>query len=36
MSINFHDPNNKYTYATRNADVSWGEMIQSIIDVKNN
>ncbi|MFJ8527179.1 class I SAM-dependent methyltransferase [Bacillus sp. NPDC094106] len=35
MSINFHDPNNKYTYATRNADVSWGEMIQSIIDVKN-
>ncbi|SDZ02686.1 class I SAM-dependent methyltransferase [Bacillus sp. 166amftsu] len=34
MSINFHDANNKYTYATRKADISWCEIIQNIIDVK--
>ncbi|WP_459501579.1 class I SAM-dependent methyltransferase [Bacillus sp. C1] len=33
MSINFHDANNKYTYASRKADSSWREMIQNIIDV---
>ncbi|MCI0765667.1 class I SAM-dependent methyltransferase [Bacillus sp. TL12] len=33
MSINFHDANNKYTYATRDADLSWRQMIQSIINV---
>ncbi|MGH1288212.1 class I SAM-dependent methyltransferase [Bacillus toyonensis] len=35
MSINFHDANNKYTYATRNADVSWVEMIKNITDIQN-
>ncbi|KFM99986.1 class I SAM-dependent methyltransferase [Bacillus clarus] len=34
MSINFHDANNKYTYATRNADVSWREIMQSIVDTQ--
>ncbi|MEY8349698.1 class I SAM-dependent methyltransferase [Bacillus cereus] len=33
MSINFHDANNKYTYAARNTDISWRKMIQSIINV---
>ncbi len=28
MSINFHDENNKYTYATRNAHISWAEMVK--------
>ncbi|HDR7322939.1 MULTISPECIES: class I SAM-dependent methyltransferase [Bacillus cereus group] len=35
MSINFHDANNKYTYATRNAHVSWEEMIKNITDIQN-
>ncbi|MDF9580980.1 hypothetical protein P5800_24005, partial [Bacillus paranthracis] len=28
MPINFHDANNKYTYAQRNAHISWREMIK--------
>ena len=35
MSINFHDANNKYTYAQRNAHISWREMIKNITDVQN-
>lgn len=35
MSINFHDANNKYTYAQRNAHISWGEMIKSITNIQN-
>ncbi|MEC3421101.1 SAM-dependent methyltransferase, partial [Bacillus cereus] len=35
MSINFHDPNNKYTYATRNAHISWAEMVKIITDIQN-
>lgn len=34
MSINFHDANNKYTYAQRNAHISWREMIKNITDVQ--
>ncbi|KEK23705.1 class I SAM-dependent methyltransferase [Bacillus gaemokensis] len=34
MSINFHDANNKYTYAMRKANTSWREMLQNIIDIK--
>lgn len=34
MPINFHDTNNKYTYSSREANTSWREMIQNIIDVK--
>ncbi len=30
MSINFHDENNKYTYATRNAHISWAEMVKTL------
>ncbi|MEK4706372.1 class I SAM-dependent methyltransferase [Bacillus sp. FSL R10-2780] len=35
MSINFHDANNKYTYANRNAHISWQETINNIVDVQN-
>lgn len=35
MSINFHDANNKYTYAQRNAHISWREMIKNITDIQN-
>ncbi|MDM5238315.1 class I SAM-dependent methyltransferase [Bacillus cereus] len=35
MSINFHDANNKYTYATRNAHISWNKMINNIVDIQN-
>ena len=35
MSINFHDANNKYTYAQRNAHISWGEMIKSMTNIQN-
>lgn len=35
MSINFHDANNKYTYAQRNAHISWREMIKSITSIQN-
>ncbi|MFV1458332.1 methyltransferase domain-containing protein, partial [Bacillus mycoides] len=35
MSINFHDANNKYTYATRNAHISWAEMVTNITDIQN-
>ncbi|EJR55595.1 hypothetical protein IIM_00687 [Bacillus cereus VD107] len=35
MSINFHDANNKYTYANRNAHISWREAINNIVDVQN-
>ncbi|MED1412070.1 MULTISPECIES: class I SAM-dependent methyltransferase [Bacillus] len=34
MSINFHDANNKYTYANRNAHISWREAINNIVDVQ--
>ncbi|MDM5187734.1 class I SAM-dependent methyltransferase [Bacillus sp. DX4.1] len=33
MPINFHDANNKYTYASRKADPSWRTIIQAIIDM---
>ena len=35
MSINFHDANNKYTYAQRNAHISWRKMIKSITSIQN-
>ncbi len=35
MPINFHDANNKYTYAQRNAHISWREMIKNITDIQN-
>lgn len=35
MSINFHDENNKYTYATRNAHISWAEMVKNITEIQN-
>ena len=35
MPINFHDANNKYTYAQRNAHISWGEMIKGITNIQN-
>ncbi len=35
MSINFHDANNRYTYASRNAHISWQETINNIVDVQN-
>ena len=34
MSINFHDENNKYTYATRNAHISWAEMVKHYRNTK--
>ncbi|AVR31254.1 MULTISPECIES: class I SAM-dependent methyltransferase [Bacillus cereus group] len=35
MSINFHDENNKYTYAIRNAHISWAEMVKNITEIQN-
>ncbi|PGS52051.1 class I SAM-dependent methyltransferase [Bacillus cereus] len=35
MSINFHDENNKYTYATRNTHISWAEMVKNITEIQN-
>ncbi|MFT4497737.1 class I SAM-dependent methyltransferase [Bacillus cereus] len=35
MSINFHDENNKYTYAIRNAHISWTEMVKNITEIQN-
>ncbi|CKE76326.1 Demethylmenaquinone methyltransferase [Bacillus paranthracis] len=35
MPINFHDANNKYTYAQRNAHISWRKMIKNITDIQN-
>ncbi|MGG8360265.1 class I SAM-dependent methyltransferase [Bacillus cereus] len=35
MSINFHDENNKYTYAIRNAHISWAEMVKNITELQN-
>ena len=34
MPINFHDANNKYTYAQRNAHISWRND-KNITDIQN-
>jgi len=34
MPINFHAPQNRISYATRNADMSWRSCIQSIVDIR--
>ncbi|MEI4830412.1 class I SAM-dependent methyltransferase [Bacillus sp. FJAT-53711] len=34
MPIDFHSPNNKYTYTNRQATDSWTFMIQNIVNVK--
>ncbi len=33
MPINFHDEQNRHTYATRNADESWKSLIKQTVDV---
>ncbi|MFD3262214.1 class I SAM-dependent methyltransferase [Paenibacillus lentus] len=35
MPINFHDEQNRQTYATRNADESWKALIENTVDVTN-
>lgn len=35
MPINFHDEQNRQTYATRNADESWISLIKDTVDVSN-
>ncbi|GIP22930.1 class I SAM-dependent methyltransferase [Paenibacillus sp. J22TS3] len=35
MPINFHDEQNRQTYAARNADESWISLINSTVDVSN-
>lgn len=35
MPIDFHDPNNRLTYTTREADASWSSFLSSIVDVSN-
>ncbi|WP_068614592.1 class I SAM-dependent methyltransferase [Paenibacillus tuaregi] len=35
MPINFHDEQNRQTYAARNADESWISQIKSTVDVSN-
>lgn len=35
MPINFHDEQNRQTYATRNADESWISLIKATVDVSN-
>ncbi|RUS43284.1 class I SAM-dependent methyltransferase [Cohnella sp. AR92] len=35
MPINFHDAQNRQTYATRNADESWISLIKDTVDVSN-
>jgi ubiquinone/menaquinone biosynthesis C-methylase UbiE len=32
MAINFHDKKNAFTYATRDADVSWQQCIEGLVD----
>lgn len=34
MSINFHDENNKFTYASRSADPRWIELLRPYIEQK--
>lgn len=34
MPIDFHSPDNRYTYAQRQVDTAWTEMIQSIVEVQ--
>lgn len=34
MPIDFHDEKNRFTYASREADESWVNFIESIVDVK--
>jgi ubiquinone/menaquinone biosynthesis C-methylase UbiE len=34
MSINFHDKKNSKTYASRSADSSWSEKINTIVNIK--
>lgn len=35
MPINFHDENNRLTYTTRSADVTWINLIKKNVDVSN-
>lgn len=35
MPINFHDPKNKHTYATRKADENWKEAVGSLLELQN-
>lgn len=35
MPINFHDEQNRQTYATRNADESWISLIKDPVDISN-
>lgn len=33
MPIDFHDPNNRWTYTTREADETWSALIRANVDV---
>ncbi|MBY7144896.1 class I SAM-dependent methyltransferase [Virgibacillus sp. NKC19-3] len=35
MTINFHDPDNKDSYATRKPDMSWYDTIKKMVDLQN-
>ncbi|WP_370642335.1 hypothetical protein [Virgibacillus salidurans] len=34
MTINFHNPDNKDSYSTRKADISWRDTIRKMVDMQ--